>query len=450
MVNSNSTANNQRLARALQAIEKLQARVTDLQQASTEPIAIIGLGCRFPGGANSPDAFWQLLEQGVDAISPVPCDRWDADAYHDPNPEAAGKIVTPYGGFVDHLQEFDAAFFGIAPKEAVSLDPQQRLLMEVSWEAMEHAGVVPEQWADRPVGVFVGISSNDYSQHLLQRPETDIDAYLATGNSHSVAAGRLSYSLGLTGPSLAVDTACSSSLVAVHLACQSLRNRECDAALTGGVNRLMAPEFSINFSKARMLAADGRCKTFDAAADGFARGEGCGVLVLKRLSDAMVNGDTILALIRGSAINQDGRSGGLTVPNGPSQQAVIRAALNRAGLQPNQISYIEAHGTGTALGDPIEVGALGAVFGSSHSSQQPLYIGSVKTNIGHLEAAAGIAGLIKVVLALQHETLPPHLHFHQPSPHILWSELPIAVTQQPQPWPQGGAIPICRSQFVWV
>jgi len=437
VVNSNSTANNQRLARALQAIEKLQARVTELQQASTEPIAIIGLGCRFPGGANSPAAFWQLLEQGVDAISPVPGDRWDADTYHDPNPETAGKIVTRYGGFVDHLQEFDAAFFGIAPKEAVSLDPQQRLLMEVSWEAMEHAGVVPEQWAGRPVGVFVGISSNDYSQHLLQRPETDIDAYLATGNSHSVAAGRLSYSLGLTGPSLAVDTACSSSLVAVHLACQSLRNRECDAALAGGVNRLMAPEFSINFSKARMLAADGRCKTFDAAADGFSRGEGCGVVVLKRLTDALAGGDTILALIRGSAINQDGRSGGLTVPNGPSQQAVIREALNRAGLQPDQISYIEAHGTGTALGDPIEVGALGAVFGSSHTPQQPLYIGSVKTNIGHLEAAAGIAGLIKVVLALQHETLPPHLHFHQPSPHIPWSELPIAVTQQPQPWPQG-------------
>jgi len=437
VVNSNSTANNQRLARALQAIEKLQARVTELQQASTELIAIIGMGCRFPGGANSPDGFWQLLEQGVDAISLVPCDRWDADAYHDPNPEAAGKIVTRYGGFVDHLQEFDAAFFGIAPKEAVSLDPQQRLLMEVSWEAMEHAGVVPEQWAGRPVGVFVGISSNDYSQHLLQRPETDIDAYLATGNSHSVAAGRLSYSLGLTGPSLAVDTACSSSLVAVHLACQSLRHRECDAALAGGVNRLITPEFSINFSKARMLAADGRCKTFDAAADGFARGEGCGVVVLKRLSDALTDEDTILALIRGSAINQDGRSGGLTVPNGPSQQAVIREALNRAGLKPDQISYIEAHGTGTALGDPIEVGALGAVFGNSHTPEQPLYIGSVKTDIGHLEAAAGIAGLIKVVLAMQHETLPPHLHFHRPSPYIPWPDLPIAVTQQPQPWPQG-------------
>ncbi|MEB3360479.1 MAG: SDR family NAD(P)-dependent oxidoreductase [Synechococcales bacterium] len=443
MIDSNSTANNQRMARALRVIEKLQARVSELEQASQGAsilpdrmeIAVVGLGCRFPGGANSPATFWQLLAQGVDAISSVPGDRWDADAYHDPNPDVAGKMVTRFGGFVDRLQDFDANFFGIAPKEAVSLDPQQRLLLEVAWEALEHAGVVPEQWIGRPVGVFVGISSNDYSQHLLRRPPTDIDAYLATGNSHSVAAGRLSYSLGLTGPSLAVDTACSSSLVAVHLACQSLRNRECDAALAAGVNRLISPTFSINFSKAHMLAVDGRCKTFDAAADGFGRGEGCGVVVLKRLSDAIASGDTVLALIRGSAINQDGRSGGLTVPNGPSQQAVIRQALESAGIQPAQISYIEAHGTGTSLGDPIEVGALGAVFGTSHSPDQPLYIGSVKTNIGHLEAAAGIAGLIKVVLAMQHETLPAHLHCHRPNPHISWSELPIAVTQEAQPWP---------------
>mgnify|MGYP001792724329 CR=1 FL=1 len=436
MVNNNSPSNHQRMARALQAIDRLQAKVSELQQASTEAIAIIGLGCCFPGGADSPAAFWELLHQGRDAISEVPSDRWDADVYHHPKPATAGKMVTRYGGFVDHLQAFDADFFGIAPKEAVSLDPQQRLLLEVAWEALEHAGIVPEQWSGQPVGVFVGISSNDYSRHLLQRSATDIDAYLATGNSHSAAAGRLSYSLGLTGPSLAIDTACSSSLVAVHLACQSLRNRECDAALAGGVNRLLAPEFSINFSQARMLAPDGRCKTFDAAADGFARGEGGGVVVLKRLADAVAAGDPVLALICGSAVNQDGRSGGLTVPNGPAQQAVIRQALAKARLQPNQISYIEAHGTGTSLGDPIEVGALGGVFGSSHTSEQPLYIGSVKTNIGHLEAAAGIAGLIKVVLSMQHETLPAHLHCHQPSPHIVWNELPIKVTQQPQPWRQ--------------
>ncbi|WP_299486087.1 type I polyketide synthase [Acaryochloris sp. IP29b_bin.137] len=430
-----SSTNDQRMARALQAIEKLQAKLITVESARTEPIAIVGIGCRFPGEADSPEAFWQLLKQGRDAITEVPSDRWDADAYYDPNPDAPGKIVTRNGGFVGHLQEFDAAFFGLSPREAVSVDPQQRLLLEVSWEAMEHGSMVPDQWRSRPVGVFVGISSNDYSQHLSQRPDTDIDAYLATGNAHSVAAGRLSYSLGFTGPSLVVDTACSSSLVAVHLACQSLRNQNCEVALAGGVNRILAPEYSITFSKAHMLAPDGRCKTFDAAADGFARGEGCGVVVLKRLSDAVAQGDRVLALIRGSAVNQDGPSSGLTVPHGPSQQAVIRQALDNAGVEPGQISYIEAHGTGTALGDPIEVGALGAVFGSNHTEQQPLHLGSVKTNIGHLEAAAGIAGLIKVVLSMQYQTLPPHLHFNEPSPHIDWSALPIQVTQQSLAWP---------------
>ena len=426
--------NDQRMVRALQAIEKLQAKLTALETARTEPIAIVGMGCRFPGKVNSPDAFWQLLADGTDAIGQVPADRWDADAYYASDPTDPGKIVTRQGGFIGHLQDFDADFFGISPREATSIDPQQRLLLEVSWEAMEHGGMVPEQWASHPVGVFVGISSHDYSQHLSKRSETEIDAYLATGNAHSVAAGRLSYSLGFTGPSLVVDTACSSSLVAVHLACQSLRNQECEVALAGGVNRILAPEFSINFSKAHMLAPDGRCKAFAAAADGFARGEGCGVVVLKRLADAVAQGDSILAVVRGSAVNQDGRSSGLTVPNGPSQQSVIRQALARAGVKAEQISYIEAHGTGTSLGDPIEVGALGAVFGQSHSRQQPLYIGSVKTNIGHLEAAAGMAGLIKVVLAMQHERLPAHLHFHRPSPHIDWDMLPVEVTAQGIPW----------------
>ncbi|MEM6451325.1 MAG: SDR family NAD(P)-dependent oxidoreductase [Cyanobacteria bacterium P01_D01_bin.105] len=438
--NSNNSQSNsqQRMARALQAIEKLQAKVSTLESAlesvKTEPIAIVGIGCRFPGGANSPAAFWEILSQGKDAITQVPSDRWDADAYYDPNPETPGKIVTRNGGFVDHLQTFDADFFGISPREANSLDPQQRLLLEVSWEAMENGGIVPNQWTNRPVGVFAGVSSNDYSQYLSGRREDEIDAYLATGNAHSVIAGRLSYSLGFTGPSLVVDTACSSSLVAVHLACQSLRNQACEMAIAAGVNRILAPEFSINFSKAHMLSPDGRCKTFDAAADGFARGEGCGVVVLKRLSDALTQGDNILALVRGAAVNQDGRSGGLTVPNGPSQQAVIRQALANAGVKSEQISYVEAHGTGTKLGDPIEVGALGAVFGRSHSAANPLKIGSVKTNIGHLEAAAGIAGLIKVVLAMQHNTLPAHLHFKAPSPHIDWDALSVKVTQQSAAW----------------
>ncbi|MEM1241178.1 MAG: type I polyketide synthase, partial [Cyanobacteria bacterium P01_H01_bin.26] len=427
-------ANEQRMARALQAIEKLQAKLTAVEAARTEPIAIVGIGCRFPGNANSPEDFWQVLTNETDAIGQVPNDRWDADVFYDADPDAPGKIVTQNGGFIDQLQDFDAAFFGISPREAVSMDPQQRLLLEVSWEAMEHGGMVPEQWASRPVGIFMGISSHDYSQHLSRRDQSEIDAYLATGNAHSVAAGRLSYSLGFTGPSLVVDTACSSSLVAVHLACQSLRHQECEVALAGGVNRILAPEFSINFSKAHMLAPDGRCKTFDASANGFARGEGCGVIVLKRLSDAMAHNDNILAVVRGSAVNQDGRSSGLTVPNGPSQQSVICQALASAGVKPEDIRYIEAHGTGTALGDPIEVGALGAVFGQSHSRQNPLQIGSVKTNIGHLEAAAGIAGLIKVVLAMQHGTLPAHLHFQQPSPHIDWQGIPVQVTAKAMAW----------------
>jgi len=436
------SANEQRLARALRAIEKLQAKLSAAEDEKTEPIAIVGIGCRFPGGANSPAEFWQLLSEGKDAITEVPSDRWDAEAYYDRNPDAPGKIVTCNGGFVGHLKDFDADFFGISPREAISLDPQQRLLLEVSWEAMEHGGIVPAQWTGHPVGVFVGISSSDYSQHLSNRADSEIDAYLATGNAHSVAAGRLSYSLGFTGPSLGVDTACSSSLVAVHLACQSLRNGDCEVALAGGVNRIISPAFSINFSKAHMLAPNGRCKTFDADADGFARGEGCGVVVLKRLKDAIAHGDNILALVRGSAVNQDGRSSGLTVPNGPAQQSVIRQALANAKVQPEQVSYLEAHGTGTSLGDPIEVGALGAVFGQSHTHEQPLKIGSVKTNIGHLEAAAGIAGLIKVVLAMQHKRLPAHLHFQQPSPHIDWAALPIQVTTKEREWKAGHSVGI--------
>ncbi|MEM7581236.1 MAG: polyketide synthase, partial [Cyanobacteria bacterium P01_A01_bin.80] len=420
------------MQKALHELKEMRAKLQALETAKTEPIAIIGMGCRFPG-ADNPQAFWELLSNGIDAISEVPADRWDINAYFDNDAETPGKINTRYGGFVKQLYEFDAAFFGISPREAVSLDPQQRLLMEVSWEALENAGIIPTIQGSK-TGVFVGISSNDYSQQLLTREVTEIDAYLATGNSHSTAAGRLSYTLGLTGPSIAVDTACSSSLVAVHLACQSLRNKECDTALVGGVNRLISPEFSINFSKAKMLAADGRCKTFDTAADGFVRGEGCGIIILKRLSDAIADGNPILALIRGSAVNQDGRSSGLTVPNGLSQQAVISQALQNSNIKPSQIDYIEAHGTGTSLGDPIEINALGSVFGKYYSADNPLKIGSVKTNIGHLEAAAGIAGIIKLVLSLQHEQIPPHLHFDKPNPYIPWSELPIEVTTETTPW----------------
>jgi len=391
--------------RALLALKQLQSKLEACERAQNGPIAIIGMGCRFPGGADGPASFWQLLH-GVDAITEVPKERWDIDAYYDSDPNTPGKMYTRYGGFVPNLYEFDAKFFRIAPREAVSLDPQQRLLLEVTWEALENAGIAQEKLAGSQTGVFTAICGHDYWHRLLARKTTDIDAYLTTGNTHSLASGRLSYFLGCTGPTLLVDTACSSSLVAVHLACQSLRNRECDLALASGVNRILLPEISINFSQARMLFPDGRCHTFDAAANGFVRGEGCGAIALKRLSDAVASRDNILALICGSAVNHDGRTSGLTVPNGPGQEAVIRQALNKANIQPQQVTYVETHGTGTELGDPIEVKALGAVFGPDRPADCPLFIGSVKTNIGHLEAAAGIASLIKVVLALQGETIP--------------------------------------------
>nr|DAB41916.1 TPA_exp: ArzN - PKS (KS, AT, OMT, KR, ACP) [Fischerella sp. PCC 9339] len=425
------------LQRSFLVIERLQSKLDALKDSAKEPVAIIGMGCRFPGGAKTPEALWHLLHDGKSAITEVPASRWDIEAYYDPNPATLGKMYTRYGGFIEQFQEFDPQFFGISPREVLSLDPQQRLLLEVSWEALENAGLNPQQLAGTPTGVFIGICSNDYSKRLLARGLSKIDAHLGTGTAHSVASGRLSYSLGLTGPSVAVDTACSSALVTIHLACQSLRNRESNLALAGGVNLLLSPEITLTFCKARMLSRDGYCKTFDASADGYVRAEGCGIIILKRLSDAVANGDNILAVIRGSAVNQDGRSSGLTVPNGPSQQAVIRQALENGGVDPAQVSYIEAHGTGTSLGDPIEVRALGEVFSSSHSQKHPLIIGSVKTNIGHLEAAAGIAGLIKVILQLQHKEIAPHLHLKQPNPHINWDELPIVVPLHLTPWLRG-------------
>ncbi|NEQ65213.1 MAG: acyltransferase domain-containing protein, partial [Symploca sp. SIO2D2] len=417
-------------------IETLQSKLEAFENQEKEPIAIIGMGCRFPGGVDSPEAFWQLLNDGVDAIAEVPKNRWNIDEYYDPDPDAPGKIATRDGGFLSGIDRFDAPFFGISPREAHSLDPQQRLLLEVSWEAIERANIVPEKLFNSLTGVFIGIGSNDY---LNQLATSEIpEAYWGTGNVPSAATGRLSYILGLTGPNLAVDTACSSSLVSVHLACQSLRQRECNLALAGGVNLILSPKFSIVFSQAKMLSPDGRCKTFDASANGYVRGEGCGVIVLKRLSDALANGDPILAVIRGTAVNQDGPSGGLTVPNGPSQVAVIRQALANGEVDPASISYIEAHGTGTSLGDPIEVGALGKVFGKTHSIEQPVIIGSAKTNIGHLEVAAGIAGLMKVVLQLQQEKIAPSLHFNQPNSYINWSQLPLQVPTKLTPWPTNG------------
>lgn len=413
----------------------LQERLEEARGRRTEPLAVVGLGCRFPGGANSPEAFWRLLAEGRDAIREVPPDRWDVDAYYDPDPDAPGKMATRWGGFLDEVDTFDAEFFGISPREAAETDPQQRLLLEVAWEALEHAGIAPPDLRGSPTGVFVGICSGDYFQLQVSRGPEAVHTYLATGGAHSVASGRLSYVLGLTGPAVSVDTACSSSLMAVHLACRALRSGECDAALAAGVNAMLWPEGTITMSRGRMMAPDGRCKTFDARADGFVRGEGCGVVVLKRLEDARAAGDRVLAVIRGSATNQDGRSNGLTAPNGPSQQAVIRRALADGGVRPREVSYVEAHGTGTPLGDPIEVQALGEVLGEGRSGEDgPVSIGSVKTNVGHLEAAAGVAGLLKVVLALQHRRIPPHLHFREPNPHIDWASLPVEVATEPTPW----------------
>ena len=406
------------------------------EPALGEAIAVVGLSCRFPGDSTTPEAFWNLLQNGGDAVTLIPRDRWNADEYYDPDPDAIGKAYTKYGSFLREVDRFDPEFFGISPRESVTLDPQQRLLLEVSWEALERAGLSPDTLLGSLTGVFIGISSSDYA-HLQMQTTLPPDAYYGTGNSPSVAAGRLSYTLGLQGPSVSLDTACSSSLVAVHLACQSLRNRECTMALAGGVNVILAPAHNVFLSRARMLSVDGRCKTFDASADGYGRGEGCGIVVLKRLSDARAAGDPILAVIRGTAINQDGRSSGLTAPNGPSQEAVIREALTRSNVEPRDIAYVEAHGTGTSLGDPIEVRALASVLGDGRAADAPLLVGSVKTNIGHLEGAAGIAGLIKLILSLHHEEIPPHLHFRRPNPLIPWSELPVRVATASTPWRRG-------------
>ena len=425
--------------RALFEVREMRAKLDRLERARQEPIAVVGLGCRFPG-ASGPEAYWNVLRDGVDAISEIPADRWNIDDYYDADPDKPGRMYVRHGGFIRDVDRFDARFFGITPREAETMDPQQRLLMEVAWEALEHAGIPADSLMGQKGGVFVGISSSDYLQLELRSiaPES-IDAYIASGGTQSVAAGRLSYFLGLQGPAVSIDTACSSSLVAVHLACQSLRSGESSVALAAGVSLMLLPELTINFCRARMLAADGRCKTFDASADGYARGEGCGVVVLKRLSDALAAGDRVLALIRGSAVNQDGRSSGLTVPNGPAQEAVVREALTAAGLSPNAVQYVEAHGTGTSLGDPIEVQALARVLGEGRSFGEPLLIGSAKTNIGHLEAAAGIAGLIKLVLSLQHRRIPPHLHFREPNPHIDWPALPVRVAAEGGQWSAAGA-----------
>ncbi|MEB3233351.1 MAG: type I polyketide synthase [Leptolyngbyaceae bacterium] len=412
--------------------------LTARAQIGMDAIAIIGIGCRYPGNVNSPEAFWDLLKEGRDATVEIPSDRFNVDEYYDPDPNVPGKMYTRSGGFLQHpIDQFDPQFFGISPREAIGTDPQQRLLLEVSWEALEHAGQAPEQLRRSRTGVFMGMCWDDYALRI--RAVSDIetmDMHTGFGSLRSVSIGRISYFFGFQGPSIQLDTACSSSLVAVDLACQSLRTDGCDLALAGGVNLIIDPLTMVGRCQSKAVSPDGRCKAFDAAADGYGQSEGCGVVVLKRLSDALADHDPILAVIRGSAVNHDGPSSGLTVPNEQAQESVIRQALKNANVQPEQIQYVEAHGTGTSLGDPIEIGALNAVFGPNHSQTNPLLIGSVKTNMGHSEGAAGVACLIKLVLALHHEAIPPHLHFKTPNPHIDWDHLPIRVTSDPIPWPR--------------
>jgi acyl transferase domain-containing protein/acyl-CoA synthetase (AMP-forming)/AMP-acid ligase II/NADPH:quinone reductase-like Zn-dependent oxidoreductase/acyl carrier protein/trans-aconitate methyltransferase len=397
-----------------------------------ELIAVIGMGCRYPGAA-SPAAFWQQLVDGVDAISRFPASRENADLF-DPDSLPPQSACAAWGGFLNEVEGFDAHFFGIAPREAESMDPQQRLLLEVAWEALEDAGLDIDRLAGSGTGVFVGVSNFDYGRLILSKNVLP-DAWAGTGNALSIAANRLSYFFNLRGPSVSIDTACSSSLVAVHQACVSLRNGECQLSLAGGANLILSPELSLTFVEAGMMAANGRCKTFDAAADGYVRGEGCGIVVLKRLSDAQRDGDRIWAVIRGSAVNQDGRSNGLTAPNGPSQKAVIEQAIKAAGIAPADIGLVEAHGTGTSLGDPIELNTLSEVLLPGRTAAAPCWIGSVKTNIGHLEAAAGIAGLMKAVLALHHGEIPPHLHLKELNPLIKLDGTRFRIPTETVPWP---------------
>jgi phthiocerol/phenolphthiocerol synthesis type-I polyketide synthase A len=424
------------ITEALRKIDDLTARLEIAEKGDTEPVAVVGIGCRLPGGVNTPAQYWRLLQDGASGIVRVPSERWDADAFYSDDHTVPGTICCREGGFLTSWRpaEFDAEFFGISPREAAGMDPQQRLLLEVTWEALENAGITAPMIRGSQTSVFVGMTAHDYAMTLVGGlPPEEMDLHIL-GNAANFAAGRLSYFLGAHGPAVVIDTACSSSLVTVHLACQSLRRRESDQALVAGVNLLLSPDNSIATSRWGMLAPDGRCKTFDASADGYVRSEGCGVVVLKRLSDAVRDGDSVLAVVRGSAVNQDGPSSGQTVPSGPAQQAVVRAALAAARLDPSDIDYIEAHGTGTALGDPIELGALHHVFGERNGSA-PLVLGSVKTNLGHLESAAGIAGFIKTVLTVQHGHIPPHLHFTKLTPNAVEGASRFTIAADGMSWP---------------
>lgn len=426
------------ITEALRKIDDLTARLAIAEKASTEPIAVVGIGCRLPGGVSNAEDFWTLLSDGASGVVKVPADRWDADAYYSADHTVPGTICNRVGGFLTSWKpdEFDAEFFSISPREAAGIDPQQRLLLEVAWEALENAGINPHSIRGTQTGVFIGLTTNDYYHAVAGKLRREqIDAYIPFGNAPNFAAGRLSYFLGARGPAVVLDTACSSSLVSIHLACESLRRRETDTALAAGVNLILSPENSIACSRFGMLSPDGSCKSFDADANGYVRSEGCGIVVLKRLEDAQRDGDTVLAVVRGSAVNQDGASSGQTVPNGPAQQALMRQALRVARLAPAEVDYVEAHGTGTGLGDPIELDALAEVYGDRDGSA-PLVLGSVKTNLGHLESAAGVTGFIKTVLSVARGHIPKQLHFTALTPHAGPGASKFVIAAEPMDWPE--------------